>query len=79
MHRLEITVNPNEIDYYEKACAFLITYSPHDNPEVIEEIKVAAAELKDCGDNSKEEIEGSCESSSEDSTDGTPVNPSCLF
>ena len=70
-HRLGIADNPNEIDYYEKARVFPITYSPDDDPEVIKEMKVAAAELKDGRDNSdEEEIEGSSESLSEDSTDG---------
>ena len=41
---------------------FLIAYYPDDDPEVIKEMKVAAAELKDGRDNSdEEEIEGSSE------------------
>jgi hypothetical protein len=71
-HGLRITDDPDEIDYYEKARAFPIVYSPDDNPEVIEEMKVVAAELKDGGDNSDEnEIEDSSGSPSEDSTDSS--------
>ena len=47
-------------------------YSPDDDPEVIEEMKVVAAELKDGGDNSDEnEIEDSSGSPSEDLTDSS--------
>ena len=71
-HGLGIADDPDEIDYYEKARAFPIVYLADDDPEVIEEMKVAAAELKDGGDNSDEnEIEDSSGSPSDDSTDGS--------
>jgi hypothetical protein len=67
-----ITDDPNVDDYYTKARGFPITYSPDDDPEVVDEMRIAAAELKKGGDDSEDEIiAGSTEeSSSEDSDDG---------
>ena len=67
-----IADDPDVDDYYTKAQGFLINYSPDNDPEVVEEMCIVAAELKKGGDNSEDEnIEGSMEeSSSEDSNDG---------
>jgi hypothetical protein len=43
-----IAPDPNVDDYYTKARGFPITYSLDDDPEVIKEMPIAAAELK-CG------------------------------
>lgn len=56
-------------DYYNKARGFPITYSPEDDPEVVEEMKIAEAELKR-GGNGEENGGLDPESSSEDSTSG---------
>ena len=67
-----IADDPDVDDYYTKARGFPITYSPDDDPEVVDKMRIAAAELKKGGDDSEDEIiEGSTEeSSSEDSDDG---------
>jgi hypothetical protein len=67
-----ITDDPDVNDYYTKVRGFPITYSPDDDPEVVEEMRIAAAELKKGGDDSENEnMEGSTEaSSSEDDDDG---------
>ncbi|KIM71293.1 hypothetical protein PILCRDRAFT_757750 [Piloderma croceum F 1598] len=67
-----IADDPNVDDYYTKARGFPITYSPDDDPKVVDEMRIAAAELKKGGDDSEDEIiEGSTEeSSSEDNDDG---------
>jgi hypothetical protein len=41
--------DPDVDDYYDRARGFPIVYSPDEDPEVIEEMKVAEAELKDGG------------------------------
>ena len=54
-------------NYYTRVCGFLIT---DDDPEVVEEMHIAAAELKKGGDNSDDEtMEDSSESLS-DNSDG---------
>ena len=65
-----IADDPDIDDYYTKARGFPITYSPDDDPEVIEEMCIAEAELKKGGDDSEDEdMEGAGgESSSEDDT-----------
>jgi hypothetical protein len=67
-----IADDPDVDDYYTKSRGFPINYSPDDDPEVVEEMRIAAAELKKGGDDSEDEnIEGSTEeSSSEDGNDG---------
>ena len=67
-----IADNPDVNDYYTKVRGFLITYSPDDNPEVVEEMRIVAAELKKGSDDCENEnMEGSTEaSSSEDDDDG---------
>ena len=67
-----IADDPNVNDYYTKIRGFPITYSPNDHPEVVEEMRIAAAELKKGSDDSENEnMEGSTEaSSSEDDDDG---------
>ena len=69
---MEIADDPDVNDYYTKVRGFLITYSPDDDPEVVEEMRIAAAELKKGSDDSENEnMEHSTEaSSSEDDDDG---------
>jgi hypothetical protein len=57
--------DPDVNDYYTKTCGFPMTYSPGDDPEVMEEMQIAAVELKngDC-----DEVESVNESSREDKT-----------
>jgi hypothetical protein len=57
--------DPDVNDYYTKARGFPMTYSPEDDPKVMEEMRIAAVELKngDC-----DEVESVNESSSEDET-----------
>jgi len=66
---------PDVDAYYPKARGFPITYSPEDDPEVIEEMRITAAELKKGGDDSNDEaLEASGEqSSSEDETSSDEV------
>ena len=52
---LGITDNPDINDYYTKVWGFPITYSPDDDPEVVEEMCIAAAELKKGIDDSENE------------------------
>jgi hypothetical protein len=65
-----IADDPDTDDYYTKARGFPITYSPDEDPEVIEEMRIAQAELKNGGDESEDEdMEGAGgEGSSEDDT-----------
>jgi len=65
-----IADDPDVDDYYTRARGFPIIYSPDDDPEVIEEMHVAAAELKKGGDDSEHEAGGDSdrESSTEDET-----------
>ena len=44
-----IADDPDIDDYYTRARGFPIAYSPDDNPEVVEEMRIAAAELKKGG------------------------------
>jgi hypothetical protein len=41
--------DPDVDDYYTRARSFPITYSPDDDPEVVKEMCIAAAELKKGG------------------------------
>jgi hypothetical protein len=70
-----IADDPDVDDYYTKARGFPITYSSEDDPEVIEEMRIAAAELKKGSDDSENEaMEASGEqSSSEDETSSDEV------
>jgi hypothetical protein len=71
-----IADDPDVDDYYTKASGFPITYSPEDDPEVTEEMHIAAAELKKGNDDSEDEaMEASGErSSSEDETSNDEVD-----
>jgi hypothetical protein len=60
--------DPDVEDYYDKSRSFPLTYSPEDDPEVIEDMRVAAAELERGGDDDdKDRVDGndSCDDSSE--------------
>jgi hypothetical protein len=50
-----IADDPDVDDYYTRACHFPITYSPDNDPEVVEKMCIAVAELKKGGDNSEDE------------------------
>jgi hypothetical protein len=54
--------NPDLEDYYNKSRVFPLTYSPDDDPEVVEDMRVAAAELERGGDDDGKN-EGNHESS----------------
>ena len=58
--------DPDKIDNYNKARAFPIAYSADDDPEVADEMRIAAAELKE-GDGDKDDNEH--EISSDESSD----------
>jgi hypothetical protein len=64
-HGLGCADDPDVDDYYTKARGFPLTYSPDEDPEVIEEMKIAKAELdRGAGD---EDDEGADEGLSGDS------------
>jgi len=62
--------DPDVDNYYEQACAFPMVYSPDEDPEVVEEMKIAEVELKGgSGTKDGEDIEDvDQKSSDEDST-----------
>lgn len=62
--------DPDVDDYYSRARGYPITYSPDDDPEVIEEMRIANAELKRGGvDADEDDGEGEIQDSlSEDSS-----------
>ena len=53
--------NPDIDDYYNKSREFPLTYAPKEDPEVVEEMRVAAAELER-GENDSEGEEDDDES-----------------
>ena len=56
--------DPNVNDYYDKSRSFPLMYSPEDDPEVIKDMQVAAAELeKGSNDNNDDGEDGSDDSS----------------
>jgi len=65
--------NPDVDDYYDRAHGFPIVYSPDEDPEVIEEMKIAEAELQGGGGTEEvedSEPEGSSEDLTSDGSDG---------
>ena len=60
--------DPDVDDYYTRARGFPIAYSPDDDPEVVEEMRIAAAELKKGGDDSEDEATKDSENWSDDET-----------
>lgn len=76
--RLGSADNPDVHDYYNKARAFPIVYSPETDPEVIDEMNLAASELKNGEDEEKGENDdvtghgyvSDIESTSEEDEDG---------
>src|ERR1700692_593099 len=64
-----IADDPDIDDYYSRARGFPITYSPDDDPEVVEEMRIAAAELKKGSDDSEDDAMKGSESLSDDETD----------
>ena len=63
-----IADDPDVNDYYTRACGFPIAYSPDNDPEVVEEMCIAAAELKNVGDDSEDEATKDSENWSDDET-----------
>ena len=63
-----IADDPDVDDYYTRARGFLIAYSPDNDPEVVEKMCIAAAELKKAGDDSEDEATKDSENSSDDET-----------
>ena len=63
-----IADDPDVDDYYTRAHSFPITYSPDNNPEVVEEMCIAAAELKKGGDDSEDEVTKDLQNLSDDET-----------
>jgi hypothetical protein len=62
--------DPDIKDYYDKSRSFPLTYSPDDDPKVIEDMRVAAAELErrtGSNNDSDEDREDLNESSDDDS------------
>ena len=60
--------DPDVDDYYTRARGFPIAYSPDDDPEVVKEMRIAAAELKKGADDSEDEATKDSEISSDDET-----------
>jgi len=59
--------DPDVKDYYDKSRSFPLTYSPEDDPEVIEDMRAAAVELERGGDDDNEDGAGGNESSDDSS------------
>ena len=66
-----IADDPDIDDYYSRAQGFPITYSPNNDLEVVEEIRITAAELKKGSDDSEDNAMQGSESSSDDETDSS--------
>jgi hypothetical protein len=62
--------DPDIDDYYNKSREFPLTYSPEEDPEVVEEMRVAAVELKG-GENDSEGEEDSNESDESGASGGS--------
>src|ERR1700723_1586715 len=62
--------DPDVDDYYNKSREFPLTYSPEEDPEVIEEMRVAAAELER-GENDSEGEEDGNESDESSASGGS--------
>jgi hypothetical protein len=62
--------NPDFNDYYNKSREFPLTYAPEEDPEVIEEMRVAAAELRR-GENNSEGEEDDEESGESSACEGS--------
>src|SRR6202051_1711406 len=56
LHGVGAMDDPDKIDNYNKACAFPIAYSADNDPEVLNEMRIAATELKE-GDSDKDDNE----------------------
>ena len=70
-----IADDPDINDYYNKARGFPIVYSPDEDPEVMEEMHIAATELKNGGDGSDaEELTGHEDSSDDETTSDEDVH-----
>lgn len=67
LHSTGAANHPDKIDNYNKAHAFPIAYSADDDPEVVDEMKIVAAELKKGNDNNNDKAEMSSDESSGDS------------
>jgi hypothetical protein len=74
LHGVGAAQDPDVVDYYNKACMFLIVYSAGQDPEVIDEMKITAAKLKDGGDRGELEDATSGDEMSEESDEGDAAN-----
>ena len=67
--RMGIADDSDIDDYYSRIHGFPITYSPDDDPDVVEEMHIAAAELKKGGNEGENDVTKGSESLSDDETD----------
>jgi hypothetical protein len=67
LHGIGAAEDPDVTDNYNKARAFPIAYSADDDPEVVDEMNIAAAELKEGNENDEDPQEISSDESSEES------------
>ena len=67
LHGVGAANDPDKIDNYNKARAFPIAYSADDDPEVVNEMKIAVEELREGNDKDKNEQEMLSDESSEES------------
>lgn len=63
--------DPDVEDYYDKSRSFPVTYSPGDDPEVIEDMRVAAAELEASDDDNEDGEDGNESSDDSSESDGS--------
>ena len=63
-------------DYYDRARGFPLVYSPDEDPEVIEEMSIAEAELKSGGDGGEDADEEStgCDSTGDEDNEDNEGN-----
>jgi hypothetical protein len=74
-HGLGVADNPDQVDYYTKTCGFPLVYLSEDDPEVVNEMKLAAKELSAQGDSDTSDVEiASSESSGDESDNSNEVD-----
>ena len=66
LHGIGAADNPDVTDNYNKARAFPIAYSADDDPEVVDEMNIAAVELKEGNEEDEDRQETSSDESSDD-------------
>ncbi len=65
LHVVGSAEDPDEVDYYTHTRGFPIAYTPDDDPEVVDEMKIAAIELNDGKDDVSEDESTADESDDE--------------